>query len=343
MPHAKEEFHATCWEKATTRYGERLPRTVAARLEDELEKIGRYGQESLYLLVIRIAEYMHAQDILFHVGWYAGGALVLYLCGVTEVNPLPPHYRCTVCGQWEDSAETECRFGLDLKQKTCSRCGGALWGDGYDIPFDFLCGFDGSRIPSFSIAFDGAYKKQIQSMLEKSFPYCVFSVTEDAVPWQHGALYDIIENTHRTETKMQSEPAEASLFEMLKVPKNKHRSFSEMMENIGHQNGEGVSGMLIFREDIMTDLAQCGMDSFRAYQIAEILRKGRRDTFSENVLSALSDCGITEETIKVMKNIRYLFPKTHAAEWAICALRQSCIEIHTAKKKKRARREIHED
>ena len=84
------------------------------------------------------------------------------MCGITEVNALPPHYRCTHCRKgFFDVDKSQYKVGVDLPDKDCPICGQKLVKDGFDIPFEVFLGFEGDKVPDIDLNFAGEYQSRI--------------------------------------------------------------------------------------------------------------------------------------------------------------------------------------
>lgn len=144
-----EQIEKICIENACAIYGNPLPNTVSERLKTELELIKCHNYASRYLIIYKITK--HITDSGHYVGsrGTSGSVLVNFLLGISEINPLPPHYYCSKCGDFEESNLAS--DGFDLPERECPSCNSRLRRDGHHIPFESFMGIDGSKKPDFHI------------------------------------------------------------------------------------------------------------------------------------------------------------------------------------------------
>ena len=98
-----------------------------------------------------------------------GSSLVATMCNITEVNPLPPHYRCAHCHKADFDVPQSYTVGIDLPDKDCPVCGQKLIKDGYDIPFEVFLGFKGDKVPDIDLNFSGEYQSKAHAFVEELF------------------------------------------------------------------------------------------------------------------------------------------------------------------------------
>lgn len=149
LENAFEQIETICYDRAYKTYGNPLPKIVSDRLISELELIKSQCFASQYLIAYKMAK--HIVDEGHNVGarGTAGSMFVNYLLGISNVNPLVPHYCCPVCHYFEES--NLARDGFDLPDKVCPICKKALKADGHHIPYESFMGFNGSKMPDFDI------------------------------------------------------------------------------------------------------------------------------------------------------------------------------------------------
>ncbi len=240
IANAKEILQDTSEKALHEKYGEIVPEFILKRYKSEIGNIISNGFESYYVLAFMLSEKSRERGYLHNLRGCAGSSFVAYLMGISETNPLQPHYYCPHCKRVElvDAKEYPSGFDLnccDVEHKECPSCGELLVGDGHNIPVEFFAGFDGNKVPDFIINCASEIQKDMVEYLGE-----IFGVDKIFYAGTKGTF------TNSLSTSLFANYCDENTIQLTADKKNK---IIDRISTVHRSNGSYYSGIIIVPEN----------------------------------------------------------------------------------------------
>ena len=166
-----DKLREICHETARRMYEfeGKVPAVVTERLDGELDNIIRNGFGVHYYIAHLLVKKSNDDGYVVGSRGSVGSSFTATMSGITEVNPLRPHYLCPKCHYSEWIDDPEVKSGFDLPDKKCPHCGSVMKGNGHNIPFQTFLGFNADKTPDIDLNFSNEYQWRAHAFIKEVF------------------------------------------------------------------------------------------------------------------------------------------------------------------------------
>ncbi|MDJ1645600.1 PolC-type DNA polymerase III [Mycoplasma sp. M5725] len=157
------------YKRAHELYGDILPEEIEKRIKQEIEPIIEHGFSVIYWISRSLVKSTNEAGYIVGSRGSVGSSIVATLCGITDINPLKPHYRCVKCKHFEFNTDNRYENGFDLPNKNCPKCNIKMVADGHNIAFETFLGFNAEKVPDIDLNFPPDFQKQVHLKVKEIF------------------------------------------------------------------------------------------------------------------------------------------------------------------------------
>ncbi|QSB07520.1 PolC-type DNA polymerase III [Mycoplasma tauri] len=206
---SKKKLADLVYKNAHEKYGDNLPELIQKRIDAELKPIIKYGFDVIYWISYKLVKLSVDQGFIVGSRGSIGSSFVASLIGISEVNPLPPHYNCSNCKHFELANIEGITSGYDLNSKNCPKCNSLMIGEGQSIPFETFLGFEADKVPDIDLNFTGEFQgvvhEEIRRLFGKNHTFRAGTISKVAEKTAFGYVRSYAEETKKTISQIDTE------------------------------------------------------------------------------------------------------------------------------------------